>query len=305
MDPQNPPIKLDDLPNEGDLCNAFERVIGFKTTYQGQKRVIKKVPTQDTTPDGTPSEIAIMQGLVHPFVVKMHAYNADLPQPWIMIDYMPGGDLLDYLGEHYTHNTHTPIGLSLRIALSIAKGLQYLHEQRIIHRDIKPDNIFMGENFAACLGEIPLKIGDFGVSVRLPPGENAVRRNTTVGTLPYMAPETLFVSDDGLIEHSQGTDQYALACVLYFLLATVTPYSTQYMQPNHTYISSAFKDGRTPEDTYKIPREVPAATHQLLTRSWAQKGATVGNRPSVGEVIKTLEKDIEALGPVSAAAPNV
>ena len=97
----------------------------------------------------------------------------------------------------------------------IISGLEYLHFHRILHRDIKLGNIFINE-------KMELKIGDFGLSVRLRSLNE--KRFTTCGTPNYIAPETLQSSG-----HSFGVDVWALGVIAYTLLIGKPPFERETM----------------------------------------------------------------------------
>ena len=92
----------------------------------------------------------------------------------------------------------------------IISALDYLHLNRILHRDIKLGNVFINE-------KMELKIGDFGLSVQLK--EKSERRYTTCGTPNYIAPEIL--KDEG---HAFGADIWAVGIIVYTLLIGKPPF---------------------------------------------------------------------------------
>ena len=154
---------------------------------------------------------AVLQSLLsmrHPDVIALHGYGTWAGRLYEVMDYCAGGSLAD----------HMPIGeAELRVHLrEIARGLRYLHEAGIIHRDIKPNNMFFRG-----LDKENLVIGDFGVSSMLEaPGK--VRRTTTAGffTLDFAAPELI----DGK-EVGPKTDYYALGVTLLHLLEGRSPFA--------------------------------------------------------------------------------
>lgn len=306
MDAEKHTINIDVLPKYFYLIKGDGGRIGFVTTYKQRHSVVKWLFDQNKTADGTPREIAIMKGLDHPFVMQLCAYHATAPTPWLMMDYMAGGDLHGYVSAHHYAHTSIPTDLCLRIALSIAKGMQYLHQQmRIIHCDLKPDNIFVGKNFAEASGEIPLKIGDFGLSQKLPAEEESIKTRIFMGTLQYMAPELILKGDKGEKEYSQQTDMYAFVCMLYFLLQTEAVYAQVVDWFPFEQLQYVFSKSRyTPEVINPIKRTVPSATHKLMAQSWIQPRRAPINRPSDAQMIKALETDIANPTQDSDALPD-
>lgn len=89
--------------------------------------------------------------------------------------------------------------------VQIVQALKYLHHNRVIHRDLKLGNLFVGDR-------MELKLGDFGLATRLEfPGE---KKRTICGTPNYIAPEIL----DGKVGHSYEVDVWSLGVILYTLL---------------------------------------------------------------------------------------
>jgi serine/threonine protein kinase len=97
---------------------------------------------------------------------------------YLLMEYAKGGDLLDYI------NTQGPIPekKARRIFKQLLQSLQFLHRAGYVHRDVKPENIFMSE------GLKNIKLGDFGFATRWRPDRPL---DACVGTFPYTAPEVL------------------------------------------------------------------------------------------------------------------
>lgn len=98
----------------------------------------------------------------------------------------------------------------------ILRGLRYLHDNRIIHRDLKLSNLFLDD-------ELNVKIGDFGLSTRL---ENLRERKKSVcGTPNFIAPE--IINESG---HSYEVDIWSIGCVMYTLLVGTPPFKTDILK---------------------------------------------------------------------------
>lgn len=95
----------------------------------------------------------------------------------------------------------------------MVSALEYIHKKRVIHRDLKLGNLFLGE-------DMKIKIGDFGLASRLEfEGE---KRRTICGTPNYIAPEVL----EGKSGHSFEVDVWSLGVVLYTLVIGKPPFET-------------------------------------------------------------------------------
>lgn len=106
----------------------------------------------------------------------------ELPHQLICLEYLPNGSLAGYLDDQ---PCQLAWHMCYKIIQGICLGLHYLHENHIIHRDIKPDNILLDDDMTP-------KITDFGISRLLGDGESRIITETIRGTLGYMAPECLF-----------------------------------------------------------------------------------------------------------------
>ncbi|KAI8576344.1 hypothetical protein K450DRAFT_257307 [Umbelopsis ramanniana AG] len=129
------------------------------------------------------NEIIIMRESRHPNIVNYldsFLVKGDL---WVVMEYMEGGPLTDVIAKHKMDETQIAT-----VCLETAKGLQHLHSRRIIHRDIKSDNVLLN-----AYGQI--KISDFGYCARLTAQKS--KRVTMVGTPYWMAPEVVKAREYG------------------------------------------------------------------------------------------------------------
>ncbi|KAL9657282.1 hypothetical protein ABK040_011502 [Willaertia magna] len=144
----------------------------------GMKVAIKIIQIKaDTKLETLENEIAMMHTCQHDNIVKYvgaYSHNQDL---WIVMEMMGGGKLTDLLLN--TQFTEPEIAAVCKESL---RALKYLHDNQRIHRDIKSDNILLGEG-----GEV--KLADFGFCAEL--NQTAEKRRSVVGTPYWMAPEVI------------------------------------------------------------------------------------------------------------------
>src|SRR5262249_50624380 len=145
--------------------------------------------------------------LDHQNIVAIYDRGIDSGRHYLVLEYVPGGDLHDYIQRHGP--------LSLAEAASVAKslcgGLKYAANRGLIHRDIKPSNILRTQ-------KNQIKIIDRGLGLQNAfEDERVTREGTTVGTVDYMAPEQARDSRATSIQ----SDMYSVGCTLYYLLTGV------------------------------------------------------------------------------------
>jgi class 3 adenylate cyclase len=145
----------------------------------------------------------------HPNIVTVFDIGDDSGQPYIVSQYMGGGDLDGMLNR--TPDRRLPIPEAMRIAIQVQQGLAHAHERGIIHRDLKPGNIWLTADGTA-------KIGDFGLAVSLD-RSRLTMEGMMVGTVAYMAPEQALGR-----QPDARSDLYSLGCVTYEMVTGRTPF---------------------------------------------------------------------------------
>ncbi|KAL8097951.1 hypothetical protein AgCh_030901 [Apium graveolens] len=153
------------------------------------------------------SEVVMMFGLSHPNVITFFAACKKAPVFCIITEYLAGGSLRAYLHQQEPYSL--PINLVLKFAIDIAKGMQYLHSQGVLHRDLKSENLLLGEDMC-------VKVADFGISCLESQCGSA---KGFTGTYRWMAPEMIKEK-----AHTKKVDVYSFGIVLWELLTALTPF---------------------------------------------------------------------------------
>ncbi len=149
----------------------------------------------------------------HEQVVTIHAVSEANGLPFLVMEYVDGGSLQDYLDRHGPPEWHE----AARLAAEIASGLAAAHAQGLVHRDIKPSNILLRRDDADH-GPGSAKIGDFGLA-RVADESRLTQTGVVAGTPMYMAPEQA----EGKAVDSRA-DLFSLGSVLYALLTGRDPF---------------------------------------------------------------------------------
>lgn len=149
-------------------------------------------------------EARLLSGLRHPGVVRVIDHFSEGPDYYLIMELVRGPDLARVL--HDRGDPGLPVDEVLDVAREAADALEYVHEQQVVHRDVKPRNLIAGERGTVLV--------DFGVAREI--GEDPGTRG--VGTPRYMAPEVMV--GEGV---SPRSDVYGLAATLWTLLAGEPP----------------------------------------------------------------------------------
>ncbi|KAE9191719.1 hypothetical protein PF004_g21523 [Phytophthora fragariae] len=209
------------LLGEGSFGRVFlmrEKKPGGRLVCVKQIHRVHQPKKQAFAPSGREKssgvEVDLMKKLRHPNLIRLlksFAGPSPLRQQHIVMEYCSGGDLRNYLKAAASGKQPLCLGED-KIwywFVQLALGLHHMHQQRVLHRDLKTANIFLSNAGY-------LVLGDLGIARKLASGDAAA---TVIGTPLYMAPEVL----EGK-EYSFSSDVWALGCVLYELCTGKPPF---------------------------------------------------------------------------------
>ena len=182
------------------------------------------------------------------------------------MEYCENKDLKSFINNHENNNQYINEDVIYNIVLDICYGIKEIHLNNLIHRDLKPDNLFKSKDYK-------IKIGDFGISKKL---INSLKyANTGNGTYNYMAPEMI----NGQ-KYNKKVDIWALGCILYELFTLNLCFDCNYIGG---LINDINKNNHGKIDTNIYNIEWQNIIDLLLKTDYHE-------RPEIDEVIEGIKK---------------
>jgi serine/threonine protein kinase len=192
------------------------------------------------------NEARTIARLSHPNIVRVLDFGVDNETPFLVIEYAPNGTLR----ERHPPGTILPITTIVPYVKQVAAALQYAHDDKLIHRDVKPENMLVGRR-----NEILLN--DFGIALMAQSTRNPNTQDLA-GTVMYIAPEQI----QG--KPRTASDQYALGIVVYEWLSGYVPFSGSF-----TELCTQHLFAPPPPLKEKVPTIDPAV-EEVVTRVLAK-----------------------------------
>lgn len=252
-------LQIDAKVASGSFSNLY------KGAYCGQEvavKILKDVADDTAQYQEFLQEVSIMRKVRHKNVVQFIGACTRKPNLCIVFEYMSGGSVYDYIRKE------GPLKLTqvLKIGVEVSRGMDYLHQRKIIHRDLKAANLLLDENRT-------VKIADFGVARII---ETNGHMTAETGTYRWMAPE--------VIEHKpydEKADVFSFGIVLWEVLTCKVPYND--MTPLQAAVGVVQKGLRP-----GIPPQCPPGLAEVMEACW---DASPQHRPT----FKALTPRLQAL----------
>jgi serine/threonine-protein kinase len=212
-------------------------------------------------------EARLMAKLDHPNILHCYEVNEDHGFHYMAVEYGEAGSMQQWLNKL----GKLELGDALHVILACARALEYAHEQGMIHRDIKPDNILL------TAGGV-VKIADLGLAKAITEDAGLTRTGTAAGTPLYMSPEQ--ARDVKRVD--ARSDIYSLGCMLYCFLAGRTPFQGETL----VEINESKEKGKYPPSRRfnpNVPERLDLYIDKMLAKQPEYRYSTCS------ELIKDLE----------------
>ncbi|EOX96500.1 Kinase superfamily protein, putative [Theobroma cacao] len=199
------------------MTNEFEKKLGqggYGSVFKGELEngvpvAVKVLDHSKGNGEDFTNEVNTIGRIHHINVVRLLGFCADESDRALVYEFMPNKSLDKFIFPANSRRPKLSWGKLQDIAIGVARGIEYLHQgcdQRILHFDIKPQNILLDIDFNP-------KISDFGLAKLFPKKESVVSITAVRGTMGYIAPEVYFSGNIGNVSYK--TDVYSFGMLLF------------------------------------------------------------------------------------------
>src|SRR6266513_863646 len=259
-------FRLDEKVGAGGMSSVYRAFDPTLERWVAIKLMHRDISTDPDQLERFRREARAVARMNHPHVVTVIDAGEDDGTPYIVLEYVEG----ETLKERIRRLGRLPVGEAVAYAIEIARALSAAHAQRLVHRDVKPQNVLIDPHGRA-------KVTDFGIARSLE-AQGLTAAGRVLGTTDYVSPEQA-------LGHpvTEQSDIYSLGIVLYEMLAGEVPFQAD------TQVAVAMKHVREPlPDVQRRRPEVSAALAAVVERSTAKE---TGNRyRTVDEMVHDLEQ---------------
>ncbi|XVE66044.1 hypothetical protein DITRI_Ditri08aG0049800 [Diplodiscus trichospermus] len=273
--PALPPVKKADAPpirwRKGELigCGAFGRVYMGMNLDSGELLAVKQVLiAANASKEKTQAhireleeEVKLLQNLSHPNIVRYLGTAREDDSLNILLEFVPGGSISSLLGKFGSF----PESVVRMYTKQILLGLEYLHKNRIVHRDIKGANILVDNK--GCI-----KLADFGASKKVVELATVNGAKSMKGTPYWMAPEVILQTG-----YSFSADIWSVGCTVIEMATGKPPWSQLYPE-----IAALFHIGTTKSHP-PIPDHLSFEAKDFLLKCLQEEP---GLRPSASDLLQ-------------------
>jgi eukaryotic-like serine/threonine-protein kinase len=249
--------EVEELVGHGGMSSVYKARDALLERHVALKILHEQYSADEDFVERFKREARSVAQLQHPNIVTVIDRGEEEGRQFIVFEYIDG----ENLKEHVVRQGRLDVREALEIAVEVARGLAFAHEQGLIHRDVKPQNVLLN-------GDGRAKVTDFGIARTLDV-DGMTQTGTVLGTSNYIAPEQ--ASGQRVDAHS---DVYALGAVLYELLAGEVPF------PGESFVAVAMKHMHEPAPNLldarrDVPLRVAAAVDRALEKDPEQRFPTM------------------------------
>lgn len=243
------------------------------------------------------NESRLVSRLSHPHI--LHVYDFDeLPdgRSYMAVEYLPNGDLGAWVEKLMADKQRVSVINALYIVKSVAVGLHYAHQHGMVHRDVKPSNVFFARD-----GRVV--IGDFGLAKELEATRSqSLELSGVAGTPAYISPEQIQGQEATL-----QSDIYALGVLLYWLLAGVTPYTGRLgdLLKQHLYAPIPSLCAQRPELSPLADDVIRKAMAKSSDQRYANMEAFIDDLDALIATVPNTDETLSIKVPVSLASVSM
>ena len=279
---------------------------GFAEVYLGEhlhlgtQAAIKVLHTRLEPDDleGFRTEARTIARLEHPNIVRVLEFGIEAGTPFLVMSYAPNGSLR----QRHPKGVPLPLPTIVSYVRQVASALQYAHDEKVIHRDVKPENMLVGRHHEVLLS-------DFGIALIAQSTSSQSKQDVT-GTIHYMAPEQIRGRP------RPASDQYALAVVVYEWLSGDRPFHGSF-----TEIATQHMFEPPPPLREKNPTIASALEHAVMTalakephQRWAsvqafatalEQACLPTQQPPIGSPSQPLAPTVAAFPPTQHPWPAI
>ena len=276
---------------------SFKRI--YRGEWYGQEVAIAIMEQNDALECLVEKEAGFLLELQHPNIVAFYGYSyscdARLPETesptaaaFLVMELMEG-DLSQAIDRRWRSTGPFSISVALDIMLQIVEGMIYLHEQDIMHRDLKPKNCLVKARSAPPDVYYTVKLTDFGSAREMDTECTSDLFTVRPGTTRWMAPEMLGTTGSTeKVKYTKSADVYGFAIISY---QVVTGEVTPLPNIKATDVMEAVRNGARP--SFPASFRYPEALKQLIINCWHVEPGCRPNFVDIRERLWTIRKDVE------------
>lgn len=267
--------QLQELIGEGGSASVY-RALDLELNEPVALKLFFPAPAaeNDTMVARFKLELSLSRMLSHPNIIRLFDLGSQGPWRYLTMELLEGSDLATLLIER---GTALPIAEGLRYLEQVCTGLQAAHDHGVVHRDIKPQNLFITSH-----GEV--KVMDFGIARKLSsPGVTVV--GTIAGTPEYMSPEQI----NGFSDVTHATDLYSLGVTAYQVFTGALPFNQTEL--TRLLIAQASELPPPPRDRNPaIPPMLEAVLLRCLEKDPARRPSSAA---ALSHMLQTIRASVE------------